>query len=241
MTLRIPGYLQRRLNKHWRRLMVRPTVGTVDFGDLRTLRPISSEFGYERGLPIDRYYIEQFLESCREDVHGRVLEIGDNEYTRKYGGDRVLASDVLHVSDGNPKATMVGDITRGDFIPGNHFDSVIFTQTLQFIYDHRAALETLHRILKPGAVLLATVPGITKIPQDEWGPLCAWSFTPASTSRMFSEVFGDGQVKVESRGNVLAACAFLQGLASEELSRKELEEFDPLYPVMISVRAEKVP
>lgn len=234
-----PSTLRRWLLIRWHAATVRPRVGTIDFGDLRVLAPLSREFGYDRGLPIDRYYIEKFLDAHREPIRGHVLEIGDDEYTRRFGADRVSRSEVLHVSEGNPKATLVADLTSADGIASDGFDCIIFTQTLQFIFDHRAALATLHRMLKPGATLLATVPGITKIPQDQWGELCAWSYTRYSAQRLFAEVFPSSSLHVESKGNVLAATAFLHGIATSELSSDELEHFDPLYPVLISIRATK--
>lgn len=223
----------------WRRTYVRPPFGRVDFGDLRTLDPLSLEFGYDRGLPIDRYYIEQFLGRHSGDIAGCVLEIGDDGYTRRFGKARVSHSDVLSVTPDGRKVTLVGDLTTADHIPTGRFDCIIFTQTLQFIFDHRAALATIHRILKPNGVLLATVPGITKIPQDRWGPLCCWSYTEVSARKLLEQTFDIELIEVDSRGNVLAACAFLQGLATEELAEEELDYRDPLFPVVISVRAQK--
>jgi SAM-dependent methyltransferase len=214
-------------------------VGTVDLGDLRILKPVSQEFGYDRGTPIDRYYIEQFLGANREIIRGHVLEIGDDEYTRRFGAERVSHADVLHVHEGNPKATLVADLTKAPDIASDCFDCIILTQTLQFIFEHRAALATLHRILKPGGTLLATVPGITKIPQDQWGEVCAWAYTEYSAQRLFAEVFPTSTLRVQSKGNVLAATAFLHGLATPELSTDELEYVDPLYQVLISIRASK--
>src|SRR6185503_497384 len=75
-----------------------PPVGFVWVGSLRRLKPISSGWGSERGQPIDRYYIERFLTTHTRDIQGHVLEIGDNNYTRKFGGDQVTQSDVLHVA-----------------------------------------------------------------------------------------------------------------------------------------------
>ena len=72
-------------------------VGTVDFGHFRRLIPISKEWGFDRGLPIDRYYIERFLQRHAADIRGRVLEVGDNAYTRRFGGDRVTNSDVINL------------------------------------------------------------------------------------------------------------------------------------------------
>jgi SAM-dependent methyltransferase len=210
----------------------------VRFGSLRRLTPISRTFGFDRGLPIDRYYIERFLSAHAADIGGHVLEIGDDTYTRQFGGDRVKKSDVLHVSEGNPKATIVGDLTCATHIPSDRFDCVIFTQTLHLIYDARGALQTLHRILKPGGVLLATFPGISQISDERWRESWHWAFTQLSARRLFEEIFPQN-VCVEVCGNVLAAIAFLHGLAAEELRQDELDYRDAHYQVSILVRAVK--
>jgi hypothetical protein len=107
----------------------------VRFGDLRRQIPVSRDFGFDRGLPIDRYYIESFLEKYAADIRGRVLEIGANTFTTRFGRDHVTQSDVLHVNNNNPVATIVGDLASADHIPSDLFDCVILTQTLQLIYD----------------------------------------------------------------------------------------------------------
>lgn len=217
-----------------------PAAGRpVDLGDLRRLTPLSPNWGFERGRPIDRVYIEHFLARQNADVRGRVLEIEDNVYTRRFGGDRVLASDVLHVVEGNPRATIVGDLTCADHIPSNAFDCVVLTQVLQLIFDTPAALRTLHRILAPGGVLLATFPGLSRISHTEWDGSWFWQFTSASARRLLQEAFPGGDVRVEVFGNVLTATAFLYGLAAEELTDAELTHHDPDYEVLIAIRAEK--
>ena len=216
-----------------------PPVGKIQFGSLRRLTPISREFGYDRGLPIDRYYVENFLARQADDIQGRALEIGDNSYTRKFGGDRVTHSDVLHVKEGNPDATIVGDLTNADNIPSNTFDCLVLTQTLHLIYDMRVALKTIHRILKPGGVALVTSPGISQIEINEWKDYWCWSLTAISAQKLFAEAFPTANFQIEVYGNVLAATSFLQGLASEELQPEELDYYDPSYPVLITVRAVK--
>ena len=128
----VPISIRRWIREQQRRLSRWPPPR---FGSLRRLQPISRVFGFDRGLCIDRYYIDQFLSAHASDTQGRVLEIGDGTYTRKYGGDRVTKSDVLHAVEGNPKATIVADLTSAGHIPSNTFDCIICTQTLQFIYD----------------------------------------------------------------------------------------------------------
>lgn len=60
----------------------------LSFGGFHRLTPISRVFGYDRGpQSVARYYIDQFLSAHAEDVHGHVLEIGDNTYTLRLGED----------------------------------------------------------------------------------------------------------------------------------------------------------
>ena len=218
-----------------------PPVGRIRFGDLRRVTPISEWFGFERGVPIDRYYIERFLAEYTKDIRGRVLEIGDSTYTWQFGGDRVTKSDVLHISEGNPLATFVGDLTNAEQIPSKAFDCVIVTQTLHLIYNVRDALGTLCRILKPNGILLITVPGVSQISQDQWGKSWYWSFTSLSIRQLLEEFFPADCVEVESHGNVLAATAILQGIATSELQRAELDFRDPHYEVLITARASRPP
>ena len=211
----------------------------VRFGDLRRLTPFSREFGFDRGTPVDRFYIEWFLSCSEADIRGRVLEIGDNSYTKRFGSNRVTHSDVLHVQEGNPQATFIGDLSSAEHIPSDVFDCIILTQTLHLIYDMKAAIRTLYRILKPGGVLLATIPGISQLERGPWKDAWYWSLTILSTRRLAEEAFPREKVEVESHGNVLAATAFLMGLAAEELDCAELEHRDPLYQLLITLRAAK--
>jgi SAM-dependent methyltransferase len=216
-----------------------PGVGKVDFGDLKRVEPISRAWGYDRGRPVDRYYIENFLAEHADDIQGRTLEVGDDSYTRQFGGNRVATRDVLHVAEDNAGATIIADLASADHIPSNAFDCIILTQTLHLIYDTRAALRTLHRILKPGGVLLATFPGISQLDHYEWAGVWYWGFTTRSARRLFDEVFPADNVDVRAHGNVLAAISFLHGIAEEELSREELDHRDPDYELLITVRAVK--
>ena len=212
----------------------------VNLGDLRRVTPISRVHGTDRGSPVDRYYIERFLAANASDVKGRVLEFDDDAYTRRFGGDSVMNSDVLHVEAGYPGATITADLSDAAHIPGKTFDCIICTQTLMCIYEVRAAILTLYRILKPGGVVLVTFPGIghiSRFDMDRWGEF--WRFTTLSAKRLFAEAFPSENVSVEANGNVLSASAFLYGLCAEELQPDELDHQDPDYEVLITVRAQK--
>ena len=205
-------------------------MGSVRFGSLRRLTPISRAFGYDRGLPIDRYYIESFLASHADDVRGRVLEVGDDSYTRRFGGDRVTEADVLHIDATNPRATFVGDLAEGAGLPDDAFDCIVLTQTLQLVED----LPGRRGHPPPGAAPRAApcwppCPGISQVSADEWAENWLWSMTPRAAQRLFAAEFGAEAVEVAAYGNVLAATGFLQGLAAEELRPHELDYHDPQY------------
>lgn len=223
----------------WRR---RPPVGWVRFGSLRRVKPIDDQFGFGWGQCIDRYYIEKFLEHHASDIRGRVLEVADDGYTKRFGGKRVSQSDVLHYTNDNPKATIVADLTDASQIPSNSFDCIILTQTLQFIYDLRAAVKTLHRILAPGGTLLITCHGTSQISHydmQHWGEY--WRLTSLGARKLFTDVLPESCVAVQTYGNVLSATAFLHGLTANELRREELDYHDPHYEVLVAVRVAKPP
>lgn len=239
-TIERAGVLLSRLRGRGRDGNSVPPVGRMRFGSLRRTRPVSDMWGFDRGRVIDRYYIEQFLAQHASDIGGHVLEIANDYYTRQFGGAAVTKVDVLHVSDRLPKVTIVADLASADVIPSDTFDCIVLTQTLQFIYDTRATVRTLHRILKPGGIVLATCGGITKVSaedMDRWGDY--WRFTSLSARRVFEESFPADRVTVQSYGNVLAATAFLYGLAANELTAKELDTSDSNFEVTIGVRAVK--
>jgi SAM-dependent methyltransferase len=217
-----------------------PYAGKIDFGDFKRTKPISQVWGLDRGTPVDRYYIECFLASHSSNVRGHVLEIGENTYTLRYGGEHVLKSDILHVADGHPQATIIADLTRAEHIPANTFDCIICTQTLHLIYELNLAIDTLHRILKPGGILLVTIPGISQISRydmDRWGDY--WRFTSASALRLFEVNFALENLNVQVFGNVLAATAFLQGIAVQDVGKEKLDQVDLDYQVLLGIRAVK--
>lgn len=204
-------------------------------GTLRRTTPLSYAWGYDRGTPIDRYYIDQFIGENRTDIQGRVLEVKDAAYSRRFG-TRVQHLDILDINPDNPDVTIVADLSAALAIPSDHFDCFILTQTLQFIYDTPAAIGHAYRILRPGGVLLVTVPTLGRLDRRL---IDYWRFTSASCSALFGQAFGTEQVTVQAYGNVLTAMAYLTGMACEELSLRELQAVDAFFPVTIAVRAVK--
>src|SRR3954452_1377800 len=214
---------------------------TLRFGRKRSghglpgLEPVSRQFGFDRGKPIDRWYIERFLAEHRGDVRGAVLEVAESTYTQWYGDDEVTRSDVLHHT-GNDQSTVIGDLTTGEGLPDAAYDCFICTQTLPFIYDVHAAVRGMANLVKPDGIVLATVPGMSQVSREDkrdWGDW--WRFTSDGSRRLFEEAFED--VEVAAHGNVLSAAAFLYAYGSEELTEQELSYRDPDYELLVTVRA----
>jgi SAM-dependent methyltransferase len=222
--------------------LVRRWRNPVVLGDLTRTDPVSRTFAFDRGTPIDRRYIEAFLATSRDAIRGTVLEVADNNLTRRFGGSRVRASEVLYAPPGGPRATLVGDLAKPQSLPENRFDCFICTQTLQFVFEIQEAVRSCHRLLAPGGVLLATLPGISQVSRydmDRWGDF--WRVTTASAARLFEPVFGP-DVRVQSLGNALAATLFLQGVAVEDLPDPAvLDVHDPDYQIVVTVFARKRP
>jgi hypothetical protein len=222
--------------RRWRRR--RPTE-RESLG-LTRLEPVSRIFGFDRGKPVDRWYIERFLAAHAADVRGRVLEVAETTYTQWYGGDDVTQSNVLYAASGHPDATVVGNLATGEGLPRDAFDCFVMTQTLQVIYDVAAAARGTWNVLAPDGVLLATVPGISQISREDrrdWGDW--WRFTSDSVRRLFAEAYGPENIAVQAHGNVLSAACFLYGFAAEELTEAELAHNDPDFELLMTVRAVK--
>jgi glycosyltransferase involved in cell wall biosynthesis/SAM-dependent methyltransferase len=234
-----PNFIFRLLHKAGLYQNFIPSPGKVNMGDLDRTSPFSVEFGYDRGGPIDRYYIENFLSQHASEIKGRVMEIGDNTYTHRFGRDKVLQIDVLNLEE-SPNATFVGDLSNAPHLPTNAFDCIILAQTLHLIYDYKAALQTCYRILKPGGTLLLTVPGISQIDHDQWEKYWLWSFTKRSIEQILSEVFLGIPAIVKSYGNVIVASAFLYGLGAPELNKHQLDYYDSHYQLVICAAVKKL-
>ena len=216
-----------------------PSKGHIHFGDFDRVTPFSTNFGYDRGGPVDRHYIENFLQANASLIHGRVLEIGDNDYTVKFGKEMVTKSDILYIDDTNPQATIIADLADARNIDDNLFDCIVLTQTLHVIYDVKAVIRNCYRILKPGGTLLLTVPGISHIDQGNWGDYWFWSFTRKAISNLLLEQFSEKNVSIETFGNVKIATAFLHGIGAPELRPSDFTYNDPHYQVIITAVARK--
>ncbi len=198
--------------------------------------PISRLFGDDRGQSIDRYWIESYLSRHSTRGPGRAIEVGGTEYVRRFFP--AMSPHHLEVESDGTADCVVCNLEVGDAAIAASFDVLIATQVFNFIYETRAALRNAAALLKPGGVMLGSVGGVTQISRydaDRWGHY--YSFTVQAWDRLLREAFAE--VSIESFGNVDTACAFLNGLATEEVDKAVLDHHDPDYPVSICFRATK--
>ncbi|MFN0301740.1 MAG: hypothetical protein ACKVQU_15465 [Burkholderiales bacterium] len=198
--------------------------------------PVSREFGLDRGTSLDRYWIERYLAQHASTERGSALEVGETTYLERFFPN-FTGSHLELADDGTPNCVVIDlDASNPSIEP--RFDLMIATQVYNFVYETRAAIRNTAALLKPGGVLIGSVGGITQISRhdaDRWGHY--FSFTAQSWERLLREAFAE--VSIESFGNVDTACAFLNGLAMEEIDRDLLNRHDPDYPVSICFKAVK--
>jgi SAM-dependent methyltransferase len=223
----------------WRRtkLLLRGK-GLVRWGSLRRSRPLSAYWGFDRGTPVDRVYIERFLQAHADDIRGRVLEVRDTGYTTAFGGGKVTAADVVDIDAENEQATVVADLSSPKSLVAERFDCVLIAQTLQYVSYPEAALANLWRALVPGGAALITAPCTSRVDPDAADD-DRWRFTPAGLETLLRRAGEWVELEVTGYGNLTTSVAFLMGMAGEELRRREFDELDRFYPLVVCARARK--
>ncbi len=226
------GQLRQERDRH-------PSTTGVDLGSFRRTTPLTHDWGYSRGTPADRPLIERFLAAHRDDIRGHVLEVQEDDYTRRFGGPMVTASDILDLNAENGNATVFADLRDAGNIADNWFDCIILTQTLHVVDDMEAVLRECFRILKPGGVLLATLPCSSRVCL-EYGPEGDyWRATESGVRSLATQVFQPAGVDTVAVGNPLINAAFTFGLAGEELPAATWQVDDPYFPSLVGLRATK--
>jgi SAM-dependent methyltransferase len=209
----------------------------VRWGSLRRTSPFSERFGLDRGLPVDRVYIAQFLGAHAEDVRGSILEVSRPTYARLVGRDRATSVTIVDIDPANMEATLTADLCEPGSLPEARFDCVVLTQTLHLLPDIEVALDNLWSSLVPGGVLLITVPALSR--DDPIGG-DYWRFTPLGLRRALQTALPPvAEIGVEGYGNVLACAATLFGLSAQDVGTGMLQVRDPSFPVVACARVRR--
>lgn len=203
--------------------------------------PISRQFGTERGTPVDRYYIERFLEEHRQMVRGDVLEIEDSAYSLRYGEERIQKTIVMDVGREGGDITFRGNLETGEGIKDGIADCFILTQTLMYIFDLKSAAHHIARLLKRGGCALITCSGISqnsKRCMDDYG--CCFNFNQDALRRLFEQEPDMEVTEIGSYGNVKTVSAHLNGLCFEDLTADDFVPNDKYYPLIVYAVVRKI-
>lgn len=206
------------------RVIVKPSryfINMIKYG------PYSRKYGFDRGEPIDRKWIEDFLMENSEYVCGRVLEVTNNYYTRKFGGSKVTISDVLDINTSNKNANIHADLRNPECIDDCCYDCVILTHVLGLIDDIDSAISHLYRILKPGGRLLFTSSSLGPVLGQE---VVYWRFNSNTVRYIFSKKFRPEKIHVSDRGNAYLGCAMWMGLSQQDVDISSYDFNDRQYP-----------
>ena len=208
------------------------------WGNLRRSNPFSESYGYDRGQPVDRFYIADFLVANVADIRGDVLEVKEPLYTDRFGRTAVQHSHVVDIDATNPNATIVADLCQRGSLPRARFDCFIMTQTLHLLPDLSAALENAWQALAPGGALLITVPTVARV-DPQVPDFDFYRLTPKGLHHMLTSALPAAEVQVQGYGNLLASIGFLLGLAAEEFTRQELMHLDASFVALSCARVKK--
>ena len=213
---------------------VRDGLPIPRWGNLRRTQPFSENYGADRGMPVDRHYLERFLSAHAAAITGSVLEIQVPSYARRFG----TALTQVDTVDINPSwtPTYLCDLAQADIIPTDTYDCFLLPATLQGLRDIDACLRHALRVVRPNGMVLASTAGFVPLMPDAPD---YWRMSAAGWSEVAANAWPGCEVNISSYGNCLAATASMMGLAAEELTDAELDASDPRYPVVVTLACRK--
>ena len=191
--------------------------GLPRWGNLRRTTPFSSSYGFERGTPIDRYYLHRFLSAHRDLITGDVLEVQTNSVHRALRPRRDARRHVRH------RAAVRADLSlrlralrRRDSEPRLRLPAAAQHAAALPRARSRPRAVAAHRPARAGRSwrrpagllpLTGDVPDYWRLSPDGWRETLAAAWPGADD-------------RVAGHGNCLAAVAAQLGLALEELTRR---------------------
>lgn len=205
--------------------------GSIDFGALSPGHPLCPFFGFLRGTPIDRHYLDAFVREFRSRIVGRTLEIGGTPETRTRHRLTRVTRFLTVDADPASQANYVGDVHTSTLFPRARFDTILAFNVLEHCRDPGRVVRNVRAWLKPGGAFLCMVPNaqrIHQVPKDYWRPL-------PDALEFLTREFGERQFRMY--GNLTTTIASLAGASFEDVPPSYFQWHDERYPVATCVVA----
>ena len=210
-----------------------PSPGTVRFGDFGRLWPFSHRFGFDRGGPVDRYYLGQFVRSIRPVVRGRCLEIGGSLKNNWFYRFDVDEFRTLELKQSNIADDLVGDAADQGVLDPAAWDSILAFHVLEHCPNPFAVVTNMCAWLRPNGHACIVVPCAQRVHNY---PGDYWRFMPDGLRVLFRDF---SEVNISTYGNPLTVVSSYLGLSHTELVAEDMDAVHPDYPVLACVVARK--
>jgi hypothetical protein len=182
---------------------------------------LDQDFGSNRGTPLDRELIEEFLRKLATEVPApsRTLEFGDKVFTQNLfpqSENWILEYEPNMDIKVDRNLTLRGDLMCAVESNVPSFDLIVSTQLLAFTENPFSAARTLVLLLETNGTILGTEPQfspISRFDDHKWGDF--FRFTQKGILSVFKHT---GPVKIETFpiGNWSTTLAIFQGFCRED-------------------------
>lgn len=185
------------------------------------------------GATPGRAYIDTFLGRYAAACSGTFLEFGDPRYRDRFRPAAIERYDIFDIAAG-PGVTVVGDLQHCPQVPDDTYDVIVCTQVLEHVPNPFLAAAELCRILKPGGLLLLTVPAA--YPYHS-APNDYWRYSRDSLRLLFGERLRE--IQIETFGNRLTIVGAYWNWYEPHFPRAAMEQHDAHQPYLVMLAGRK--
>jgi len=221
-----------KVRRLWNQGLLTVPFGQFDFGDFDRLSPACLDFGFSRGTPLDRYYLNKFVAESRDLVVGSVLEIGGQKGSHELYGFKNATSYVTMSIDSSD-ADITTDAHDASAALPESYDSIIIFNVLEHCRRPWVIASNIYSWLKPGGRVFVMIPNMQRIHE---GPGDYWRILPEGLRSIFNQFNVE---KLVTYGNLFTSIAALSGVSSEEIPTGDKDSLDTDYPTITCMTGSK--
>ena len=208
---------------------------------LRSIKKHSEKFGFDRGTPIDRYYIDHFLKNLNlENNFNRSLEFGEILYSDSFKvKEKYFLSHPEYETRDIASNQILFDLNSEHSYEGTKFDLILSTNVINFTKNPFVSIKHHIDMLNSRGTLVLTVSAsmpISKFDAERWGDY--WRFTPDGLNQLLRTL--NCEYHIKSFGSFVTSIAFLCGLSAEEIDATDLNKNDDSYPIVVMAIIKKI-